>query len=91
MESHFGQQNDNENRLEKLHTYSSNNKRLIEKSSKCYCFHCKREMSSKEVTTYLSNEETALCPYCGIDAIIPDAINDELNDDIIDEMNKYWF
>lgn len=78
-------------KLEKIHDYSSKNKDLIEKSDKCYCFSCKKVMNSNEVTRYLAIENTALCPYCGIDAIIPDYIDEEINNELIEHMNKYWF
>ena len=60
-------------------------------SNKCYCFYCKKEMEAKEINKYIDNDSTALCPYCGIDSIIPDSIDENINPSTIDEMNKYWF
>lgn len=51
--------------LKKLHQYCTNNKKLISKANKCYCFFCMKEMKSEEIVDYLSVEETAICPYCG--------------------------
>lgn len=48
-------------------------------------------MNSNEIERYIDSDTTALCPYCQIDSIIPDAIEFELNSQVIDEMNKYWF
>ncbi len=77
---------------EKLHAYSSSNKDLIEESTICYCFHCQKKMDSKEIVNYLKEGSgTALCPYCGVDAILPDSVEEEINDEIITGMNKYWF
>lgn len=77
---------------EKLHTYSSNNRKLIKESDKCYCFYCQKTVMPDEIDRYLNEKEgTALCPHCGIDSIIPDAIDEEINDEIISSMNKYWF
>lgn len=78
-------------KMEKLHAYCTNNLELIEKSDKCYCFHCKKMMDSNEITRYLDKENTALCPYCGIDAIIPDCVDEEINDGLINDMHNYWF
>jgi len=78
-------------KLEKLHAYCKNNEELIEKSGYCYCFHCQKKISSFEITRFLGEENTALCPYCGIDAIIPENIDDDINSEIIDDMNNYWF
>ena len=48
-------------------------------------------MDAKEITEFLDNGQTAKCPKCRIDAIIPDAIDEEINESIINEMNEYWF
>ena len=80
-----------ESLFKKLHTYSSHNKNLIDVSEKCYCFHCKSVIDAKDITEYSCEGQTALCPKCRIDAIIPDAIDEKINESIINEMNEYWF
>ncbi len=94
----FGKDNKNraysfeeEEKLKKLHTYSSNNKLLIDKANKCYCFYCKEIFDARDVNYYLENENTALCPKCMVDSVLPDNIDEALNEEIIEEMNKYWF
>ena len=77
--------------LEDLHSYSANNKDLISNSRICHCFHCKRQFEPSEIVRYLEGEDTALCPYCGIDSVIPDSTEYELTSDTLDKMNKYWF
>lgn len=76
---------------EKLHAYSYNNKELIERSNKCYCFHCKQTFASKAIKEYIDDNKTALCPNCQIDSVIPDSIEETITPEIIDGMNKYWF
>ena len=80
-----------EAQLKKLHAYSSHNKDLVAVSGKCYCFHCKAVVSSYLITDYADNGQTALCPKCGIASILPDAIEEVTNKNIIAEMNEYWF
>ncbi len=77
--------------MERLHAYRSHNKDLIAKSEKCYCFYCKSVIKSSEIERYLDKEPTALCPKCGIDSIIPDAINEAVDESIISKMHEYWF
>ena len=48
-------------------------------------------MDSSEINRYLDEEETALCPKCGIDSIIPDGIDENIDKGIIEEMHDYWF
>ena len=77
--------------LERLHAYSTNNRSLIAVSNKCYCFYCKQSMYRGEIERYLDDGQTALCPKCQIDAIIPDSIDETVDENIIAEMNEYWF
>ena len=79
------------NQLEKMHTYASHNKELVEKSSTCYCFHCKSAFESSQIISYTTDEESALCPECNNASVIPDSINEPLNEVIISEMHDYWF
>ena len=57
----------------------------------CYCFYCKSIIDSSEIKDYIDNGQTALCPECDMDAIIPDGIEEEIKEEIIEDMNQYWF
>lgn len=78
-------------KMKKLHTYASNNKNLIEESNVCYCFCCKKIVDKNEIKEYIDEDTTALCPNCGVDSVIPDSIDEELNGKVIDDLNNYWF
>ena len=80
---------DEKNKFEKLHAYSKNNKEQVQQSEYCYCFHCLKKISSSEITTYSNN--TAICPKCGYPSLLSDSINEPLDYDIINQMNKYWY
>lgn len=54
--------------------YVTNNKNEIKKYDMVYCLYCKEEIKSKAIPYYImenDGEETAICPYCNVDAIIP--------------------
>lgn len=78
-------------RLERLHTYSSHNKELVEASEKCYCFYCMSEMDSKDIKVFIDGEQTATCPNCLTDAILPDSIEEPIDNETLSLMNEYWF
>lgn len=80
-----------ESLFKKIHAYSSHNRKLIEASEKCHCFYCKGSIESSEIVEYTDQGQTAICPKCGIDAIVPDSIDDEIDDILISEMHEYWF
>jgi len=72
------------------HKYCSNNHKSILKSKLCGCFYCLRIFPSEEVANYIDQKKTAVCPYCGIDAVLCDA-DIEFDKSKLQEMNFAWF
>jgi hypothetical protein len=54
------------------------NRQHIACSAECSCFYCFERYPSGLVTEYTDNGETAICPMCGIDAVIPDILYDDI-------------
>lgn len=52
-----------------VHEYYMFNRRLLEHDKRCGCFHCLKVFDTKELE-WVDFGLTALCPYCGIDAVI---------------------
>jgi hypothetical protein len=77
--------------MEKLHCYSANNKKLIDISDKCYCYHCKSEINPQDIKEYIEAGTTAICPNCRVSAIIPDSVDDDITLEVITNMNEYWY
>lgn len=77
--------------LERLHAFSSHNRSFVSTSNKCYCFYCQSCMAPDEIIDYADNEQTAVCPKCNTDAIIPDSIDEVVDENIISQMHAYWF
>lgn len=74
------------------HKYCSNNKEELLKDQKCGCFYCLAIFYSKEIEEWVGiNNDTALCPYCGIDSIIGESSEYPMTEDFLKEMNLYWF
>lgn len=88
---HRGYSHEQEALLDKLYAYRRANREAISRSQRCYCFHCQKVMEPREIREYVENGKTALCPYCSFDTILPDAIDESLDEAIIDEMHDYWF
>lgn len=80
-----------EAQLERLHAYSSHNRKFIAISNKCYCFYCTKSMHRSEITEYVDDGQTALCPHCGIDSVLPDGIDEVVDENVVSEMHGYWF
>jgi len=68
--------------LRSVHRYSFKNRVLIAQSMMCGCFYCLATFSPGEIEEwtdgplYYSEEygQTALCPKCGIDSVLPENI-----------------
>ena len=65
----------------------------VKRSELCGCYHCCRIFSSSEVTECIPDNDltTAVCPHCGIDAVLGDASGIPLQKDILEELRAYWF
>ena len=81
--------------VKKIHSYSFENKKSLEKVNKCGCFYCLKIFNPEEIEEWVEDKKdyTAICPYCGIDSIIPlSVINEyELNTNLLEIINKEYF
>lgn len=74
------------------HEYSINHKPKILKDKKCGCFFCLKIFSPTEITDWIEDKYgTAICPYCGIDAIIGESSGFPITEEFLSKMKKYWF
>lgn len=78
--------------LERLHKLSFENESAVSSSVKCGCFYCSRIFDKDHILEWVDdqNARTALCPYCGIDSVLPDSRVD-LTDDLLLQMRLQWF
>ena len=82
--------------LRRAHARSIFHRAEIEASAHCGCFYCRRIFSATEIADWTDEKEpkdqqTALCPYCGIDSVIGDASGFEITDAFLKAMNAAWF
>ena len=65
------------------------------------CFYCLAIFQPSEVcdwvgkrqakTGSMDDGDSALCPQCGIDAVLPSAAVPDLNSELLQEMKTFWF
>jgi hypothetical protein len=75
------------NRLKRLHNKSSNHRDKLMAENICSCFYCCKKFIPSSIYEWVDSNDTALCPYCGIDSVVPGDIDDVL----LKEMQDYWF
>ena len=63
------------------------------KENICGCFYCLSIFDPNLITDWIedANDLTAICPYCGIDSIIPKHYSYELNKELLQKMREYFF
>jgi hypothetical protein len=73
------------------HGHSSRHRAEIEASRSCGCFYCLRTFPPAQITCWIVDEGTALCPYCGIDSVIGDAAGYDVSEPFLSRMHAAWF
>lgn len=76
--------------LKALHGYCSDHVAALDQSLQAGCFYCENTFSPSEIKEHIDAGVTALCPRCGIDAVLPSA-SVNLTPTLLAAMNDYWF
>ena len=82
--------NISERELKAAHRHSMNNRQLLASGGECGCFHCLKTFAANEVTDWSDDDLTALCPRCGIDAVLSSNI-DSIDRVFLQRMHDFWF
>jgi predicted Zn-ribbon and HTH transcriptional regulator len=78
--------------LKKAHKYTYDNGYLLFAKQECVCIYCGERFSSDEIKEHsYSKTRQALCPICGIDAIVGEVAGYKLTDKFIEAMYEYFF
>jgi hypothetical protein len=84
--------------LASIHRYCSHHRPLLEESAQAGCFSCGATFAPSEITEWVGDEEagrdaadTARCPHCGIEAVLPSAAPVMLDARMLSALRQYWF
>ena len=72
--------------------YSLANEKAIENSHFCGCFFCGKIFDKNLISQWINDRDgkTAVCPYCGIDSVLPDSKAD-LSEELLEDMYRCLF
>lgn len=73
------------------HKHAGRHRAEVMASQLCGCFYCLAIFHPSEIDEWVDGNQTALCPHCGIDAILGDQAGYELNKNFLRKMHQYWF
>lgn len=71
--------------------HASKHRTELEASARCGCFFCFRTFATSEIKTWIDAKQTALCPRCGVDAVIGSASEHRLDDGFLRGMHEHFF
>ncbi|MDZ3833091.1 MAG: hypothetical protein U0S50_14925 [Sphingopyxis sp.] len=79
--------------LSAAHRHSSRHRAELERSDRCGCFHCGAGFAFDAITEWIADEAgSALCPHCGIDAVLGSASGYPVGDPaFLAAMRRRWF
>lgn len=82
--------------LDAAHRHSENHRTEVLASWRCGCFHCTRTFEPEAIAEWVDAGaddvgQTALCPRCGIDAVLGSASGLPLTQDFLATMRRRWF
>ena len=85
-----------EEELKDAHKQSIFHQEVVEKSKHCGCFCCEAVFSPGEIDSWVDAQylrgRTAICPRCGIDAVLGSASGLPVTDKkFLRSMRKRWF
>ena len=77
------------------HKLSDHNRKYLSTVKKCGCVYCQAIFATNEIKEWADEPDvkqvTAICPYCGIDAVISEGHGFPINKEFLKEMHKKWF
>jgi hypothetical protein len=82
--------NISEHKLKLAHRHSLKNRSVLVSGGECGCFHCLKTFDANEVTEWTNDGATALCPRCGIDAVLSSHV-DPIDPVFLRRMHNFWF
>ena len=80
-----------DDKLKDAHLHTANNAGEFATAKECGCICCQRLFPAEEVEEFAEHGETAVCPYCGCDALIADSSGINLTQELITDLNKKYF
>jgi len=72
------------------HQHASQHRGELEASTRCGCFFCFRTFSPVSIKAWIDASQTALCPGCGVDAVIGSASH-RIDDAFLRRMHGQYF
>ncbi len=78
--------------LKNAHRFCTNHREALSHDKICGCFYCLNIYSPAEITKWIRDKTgTALCPHCGVDAVLGESSGYPITKEFLAEMHAAWF
>lgn len=77
--------------LIKAHNYSINHRAELSASKTCGCFYCLAIFNYEQIKQWCDDNNTALCPKCGIDSVFGSKSGYKISIAFLSAMRRVWF
>lgn len=71
--------------------YAMHNRAALAESLVAACYYCQTVFQAALVSEYADGGQTALCPYCGTDAVLPSRAGYDFSPAGLQALNEFWF
>lgn len=78
-------------KISEIYRYSSQHRTLLQQSERSGCFYCLETFAYSEIEDWCDDEQTAICPHCGIDAVLGSASVEALTPELLQAMHRAYF
>jgi hypothetical protein len=75
----------------KAHEHCTRHRAEVEGSSLCGCFYCFAIFPPTDISEWIDDGQTALCPKCEIDSVIGTASRFPITREFLMRMHDHWF
>ena len=66
------------------------NRPSIQQCVEVGCYHCFKIYNKDEIKEWTDNDQTAICPFCETDSLIPNMPDYKLTEEILKQANQFW-
>lgn len=79
-----------EDKYRSAHKFSSRHRTELEKDKVCGCFYCLEIFHPNKIQEWWDDDDTAVCPHCGIDSVIGESSAFPITEVFLRGMHKFW-
>jgi hypothetical protein len=79
------------NEIKEASKFSIRNRVQLEKSKIAGCYCCLKIFNPKDVVEFWDDDQTGVCPYCGIDSVLGDESGYSIDINTLKQLKAYWF